>query len=162
VKFPCSFFLAYPNFIPEKWEKSWKTRQGCIEASLQTLPTNPIQNAIFYNFLLSISYLSYQLYYHEKILLTTKIKSGILVIEQKNHVSQLVWESKNTNQPGKKRTRFPKKQQQIDVLCGTAYKPFLLYVKFTNWTKKKTKNQKQKKSYHPHPCFKTKNKTHSS
>jgi hypothetical protein len=37
----------------------------------------------FSTILLSISYLSYQLYYHEKILLTTKIKSGILVIEQK-------------------------------------------------------------------------------
>jgi len=158
VKFPCSFFLAYPNFIPEKWEKSWKTRQGCIEASLQTLPTNPIQNAIFNNFLLSISYLSYQLYYHEKILLTTKIKSGILVIEQKIMFPSWSGNQKNTNQPGKKRTRFPKKQQQIDVLCGTAYKPFLLYVKFTNWTKKRQKIKNKKKVIIPILVLKQKTK----
>jgi hypothetical protein len=63
----------------------------------------------------------------------SKIKSGILVIEQK--YSQLDWESKPGLQPTRiiKETRFPKKQQQIVVLCGTAYEyPFLLYVKFTN------------------------------
>jgi hypothetical protein len=38
--------------------------------------------------------------------------------------------------------------------------PFVCEIHKLN--EKKTKNQKQKKSYHPHPCFKTKNKTHSS
>jgi hypothetical protein len=157
------WFLAIPNFIPEKWEKSWKTRQGCIEASLQTLPTNPIQNAIFYNFLLSISYLSYQLYYHEKILLTTKIKSGILVIEQKIMFPSWSGNQKIPINLVKKRTRFPKKQQQIDVLCGTAYKPFLLYVKFTNWTKKRQKiKNKKKEVIIPILVLKQKTKTHSS
>jgi len=157
VKFPCSFFLAYPNFIPEKWEKSWKTRQGCIEASLQTLPTNPIQNAIFYNFLLSIFYLSYQLYYHEKILLTTKIKSGILVIEQKIMFPSWSGNQKIPINLVKKKNQVPKKTTTNRCSMWNSLKPFLLYVKFTNWTKKRQKNQKQKKrSYHPHPCFKTK------
>jgi hypothetical protein len=150
VKFPlCSFFIWNTNFIPERWEKSWKSRQGCIEAShcLKTLPTNPIQKCHFLQFSTFYFLLSYQLYYHEKILLNTKIKSGILVIEQKKK-KFLSWTgNQKILQPGLHPTRimknrtttFPKKiRQQIVVLCGTAYDPFLLYVKFTNWTKKKT------------------------
>jgi len=63
-----------------------------------------------------------------------------------------------TNQNNKK-TRFPKNQQQIVVLCGTAYEyPFLLYVKFTNWTKK-TKKQNKKNHHTPILVLKYKTKT---
>jgi len=71
----------------------------------------------------------------------SKIKSGILVIEQKKK-KFLSWTgNQKILQPGLHPTRimknrtttFPKKiRQQIVVLCGTAYDPFLLYVKFTN------------------------------
>jgi hypothetical protein len=126
-------FWPFPILSLKNERKVEKTRQGCIEASLQTLPTNPIQNAIFYNFLLSISYLSYQLYYHEKILLTTKIKSGILVIEQKiMFPSWFCWESKNTNQPGNKKNQVSKKTTTNRCSMWNSLNPFLLYVKFTN------------------------------
>merc|ERR1712223_2357535 len=104
--------------------------------------------------------LSYQLYYHEKILLTTKIKSGILVIEQKNCSPAGLGIKKYINL-NRKKDRFQKTTTNScsmwNSLCPL---PFVCEIHKLN--EKKKQKRKTKKRYHPHPCFKTKNKTHSS
>merc|ERR1711894_122369 len=102
VKFPCSF-ISGPPISSLKNER--RLHRGF------PLPKNPTYqfntNAIFYNFLLSVS--SYPINYTimKKILLTTKIKSGILVIEQKKCFPAGLGIKKYINL-NRKKTRFQK------------------------------------------------------